>query len=181
MISRLRSDTTLSLECEKIWNGCDDFEQIELLKLFQPNSEPVPAVLENLSRRHILLKLNGQQIPFCRLLTEFIQRKAIGTPPNESTLWVDIDSGEVIVNGAPVETLTNLEYRLILLLFQNADRIVSKYDIVTNVWGDDYVDEVDDARIEKLISRLRQKIEPDHGNPRFLTTVRGRGYRLVTE
>ncbi len=179
VIGRLRGDVTLSLECEKIWSGCDESEQTELLKLFEPNGEPVSAVLDNLLRRHILLELNGQHVPFCRLLTEFIQRKAIGTPPNESTLWVDIDSGEVIVNGAPVETLTNLEYRLMLLLFQNADKIVGKYDIVTNVWGDDYVDEVDDARIEKLISRLRQKVEPDHGNPRFLTTVRGRGYRLV--
>jgi DNA-binding response OmpR family regulator len=38
---------------------------------------------------------------------------------------------------------------------------------------------VDDARVEKLISRLRQKIEPDAGEPRFITTVRGRGYRLI--
>ena len=75
--------------------------------------------------------------------------------------------GRSLVNGEPVETLTNLEYRLMLLLFQNADKIVDKYEIVTNVWGEGYIDEVDDARIEKLISRLRQKVEPDHGNPNF--------------
>ena len=56
---------------------------------------------------------------------------------------------------------------------------MDKYAIVTNVWGEGYIDEVDDARNEKLISRLRQKVEPDHGSPQFLTTVRGRGYRLV--
>jgi DNA-binding response OmpR family regulator len=37
---------------------------------------------------------------------------------------------------------------------------------------------VDDARIEKLVSRLRNKVEPDPRNPHFLVTVRGRGYRL---
>ena len=83
------------------------------------------------------------------------------------------------VGGQPVETLTNLEYKLMLLLFNSADKIVDKYQIVTSVWGDSYIDEVDDARIEKLISRLRQKIEPDPGNPTFLSTVRGRGYRLA--
>ncbi|MEZ4612581.1 MAG: helix-turn-helix domain-containing protein [Caldilineaceae bacterium] len=92
-----------------------------------------------------------------------------------------MDSGEVIVDGEAAETLTNLEYRLMLLLFQNANKIVDKYQIVTQVWGESYIDDVDDARIEKLVSRLRQKIEEDSGNPRFLTTVRGRGYRLVLE
>ena len=83
------------------------------------------------------------------------------------------------INGKPVESLTALEYKLMLLLFQNRDRLIDKYQIVTSVWGESYIDEVDDARIEKLISRLRQKIEPDPANPRFLTTVRGRGYKLV--
>jgi two-component system response regulator RegX3 len=89
-----------------------------------------------------------------------------------------VASGEVLVNGTPVETLTNLEYRLMLLLFQNPDKIIDKYQIVSQVWGEEYIDEVDDARIEKLVSRLRQKIEQDAGAPHFLTTVRGRGYKL---
>ena len=65
------------------------------------------------------------------------------------------------------------------LFFENAEKIIDRYQIVTGVWGDGYIDEVDDARIEKLISRLRQKVEPDPSSPRFVTTVRGRGYRLV--
>ena len=93
---------------------------------------------------------------------------------------VDTESGDVLVNGDPVEPLSNLEYKLILLLFENVDRIVDKYQIVTGVWGEHYLDEVDDARVEKLISRLRQKIEPDASEPQFVTTVRGRGYRLAS-
>jgi DNA-binding response OmpR family regulator len=38
---------------------------------------------------------------------------------------------------------------------------------------------VDDARIEKLVSRLRAKLEQDPANPRYLLTVRGRGYKLA--
>jgi len=40
---------------------------------------------------------------------------------------------------------------------------------------------VDDDRIERLVARVREKVEPDPRQPRFLTTVRGRGYRLKTE
>jgi DNA-binding response OmpR family regulator len=39
---------------------------------------------------------------------------------------------------------------------------------------------VDDARIEKLISRLRLKLEPDPAQPLYISTVRGRGYKLNT-
>ena len=56
---------------------------------------------------------------------------------------------------------------------------MDKYTIVTNVWGENYLDSVDDARIEKLVSRLRSKLEPDVAEPRYLTTLRGRGYKLV--
>ena len=47
------------------------------------------------------------------------------------------------------------------------------------VWGEAYIDKVDDARIEKLISRLRAKLERNPSNPQYLITVRGRGYKLV--
>jgi len=51
---------------------------------------------------------------------------------------------------------------------------------VTRVWGENFLDEVDDARVEKLVSRLRGKIEGDPANPRYLVTVRGRGYKLLS-
>ena len=60
------------------------------------------------------------------------------------------------------------------LLYQNSNRIVDKYQIVKDVGGDEGLREVDDARIEKLVSRLRQKVEPDAANPVYITTVRGR-------
>lgn len=181
-ISRqLRSDGTLQLECEKIWNELEEPERVELTALFHADYQPNPELIEQLTRQHLLLKIAGKSQFFCRLMSEYVQRHALQMEPAASALWVDIDSGEVLVDGQPVDTLTNLEYRLMLLLFQNADKIIDKYQIVSHVWGDDYIDEVDDARIEKLVSRLRQKIEHDPSSPQFLTTVRGRGYRLVTE
>ncbi len=134
--------------------------------------------MARLTRRHLIKQVEGRYQPFSRLFAEFVRRRAMERH-DSATLWVDAESGDVLVNGVPVEPLTNLEYKLMLLLFQNGERIVDKYQIVTEVWGEEYLDEVDDARVEKLVSRLRQKIEPDAGEPVFVTTVRGRGYRLA--
>ena len=88
---------------------------------------------------------------------------------------MDVDAGEAWVDGERVPSLTDLEYRLLLLLYGRLGKICDKYQIVEAVWGQDYIDEVDDARVEKLISRLRSKIEHDPANPKYLITVRGRG------
>ncbi|MFN3979112.1 MAG: winged helix-turn-helix domain-containing protein [Caldilinea sp.] len=174
-------DEYLTRECSKIWNECTPAEQVELGALALADHKPDQEVIDELLRRHLLNRVEGRPQIFCRLLAEYIQRQTAQIAPESSSLWVDTASGQVLVNGAPVETLTALEYKLIQLLFQNRDKIIDKYAIVTQVWGESYIDEVDDARIEKLISRLRQKIEPDPASPRFLTTIRGRGYRLTVE
>jgi len=91
-----------------------------------------------------------------------------------------VESGTVWVDGRAVPELTSLEYRLLLLLYGNLNRTCDKYKIVGAVWSEDYLDEVDDARVEKLVSRLRQKIEPTPSEPRYLLTIRGRGYKLIS-
>lgn len=178
VVRALRASEHLTSECTKIWRGCSEDEQEELVGLYTADHGPDAAVLGRLARRHLIKQVEGRYQPFCRLFAEFVRRRAMERHAAAS-LWVNAESGDVLVNGEPVEPLTNLEYKLILLLFQNVDRIVDKYQIVTEVWGEHYLDEVDDARVEKLVSRLRQKIEPDASEPLFITTVRGRGYRLA--
>lgn len=174
------ADEHLRQECLNLWENCSAAEQEELKALCWAPHQPIDQhALAGLVRRHLVMRVEGRHQIFARLLHEFVRRKTVKPPSEPTRLWVDIDSGDVLVDGLPVETLTSLEYRLMLLLFYNADKIVDRYQIVTEVWGEEYLDEVEDARIEKLISRLRQKIEPDPANPRFLITVRSRGYRLT--
>lgn len=175
----LRADDYLTRECRKIWEECTPEERAELAALNVADHAATLGVMEELLRRHVLQRVEGRPQVFCRLLGEFIQAQTLPQAEPTAAFWVDTASGNVLVDGTAVETLTALEYKLIMLLFQNQDKLVDKYQIVTAVWGESYLNEVDDARIEKLISRLRQKIEPDPSNPRFLNTVRGRGYRLT--
>jgi hypothetical protein len=176
---QLSNDERIKEECAKLWQSCTPEEQAELIVLCRSPQQPTnQQVLANLVRRHLVMRVEGRYQIFCRLLQEYIRRKTVTQPSAPTRLWVDVESGDVLVDRKPVETLTSLEYRLMLLLFYNVDKIVDRYQLVTEVWGEEYLDEVEDARIEKLISRLRQKIEPDPSNPRFLVTIRSRGYRL---
>lgn len=177
----LRSDEDLLLECDKIWNKLNESEHTGLFSLQRGEEPPDPAIIGALVRQHVLLRIEGKYQLFCRLFAEHLLRQQRVEQPDAATLWLDMEQGEARVSGQPIETLTNLEFRLLSLLFQNRNKIIDKYTIVTSVWGEDYIDEVDDARIEKLVSRLRQKIEAEPTTPKFLTTIRGRGYKLVIE
>ena len=179
VVARLLNDAYLVEECRKLWTECTPAEQAELVALDVADHRPDAAVIADLLRRYVLIKVEGRPQIFSRLLAGYVQRCSTPPQPATAALWVDTAAGTVTIDSKPVESLTALEYKLMLLLFQNRERLIDKYQIVTSVWGESYIDEVDDARIEKLISRLRQKIEPDPATPRFLTTVRGRGYKLV--
>ncbi len=175
---QLRQDPQVLLECDKIWRKLNEAEQNVFSALVARTPVTDEPTLAELVRAHLVLRVENKYLPFCRLLGEYVQRRFVSTTSSNGRLRIDHERGEVFVNGQPVETLTNLEYRLLSLLFEQRDKIIDKFQIVTNVWGEEYIDEVDDARIEKLVSRVRQKIESDPSSPRFLTTVRGRGYRL---
>ncbi|MBN2305367.1 MAG: winged helix-turn-helix domain-containing protein [Anaerolineae bacterium] len=132
--------------------------------------------------QRIDLRARGLLLPdghlFSQLFAAYARRQGLSQQNAPDGVWVDIDAGTVWVSGGMVEPLTDLEYRLLLLLYGRLDKICDKYQIVEAVWGQEYLGEVDDARIEKLISRLRAKLEPDPSHPRFIITVRGRGYKL---
>ena len=167
VVRQFSSADELTIECEKIWVKLNEAEQNTLSLLTVNESPPDEAALASLLRQHIVMKGAGQFQPFCRLFADFVRRKTVAALPNTGRLTFDADRGEVLIDSQPVETLTNLEYRLISLLFAQQDKIIDKYQIVTSVWGEGYIDEVDDARIEKLVSRVRQKIESDPSAPSF--------------
>jgi DNA-binding winged helix-turn-helix (wHTH) protein len=179
---RLGSDLNVRTECAKLWNDLTGEEQNAIVAfLSNPQSPLEPGVRRSLCDKCFLIEDKARQLrPFGRLFEGFAHRQRLVKEGAFRGVRVDIDAGEVWVDGQVVPTLTNLEYRLLLLLYGNMDKICDKYQVVEAVWGEEYIEEVDDARIDKLVSRLRQKIEPELSNPRYLVTVRERGYKLVS-
>lgn len=173
----LTTDSTARAECEKIWDDLAEDERDALLHLNRTDGDSM--ALKSCRAKFIVRDGDDGPIIFSRLFADFVRRQHFKSHPQTHGLYIDVDASEVFVDGKPIEALTDLEYRLLLFLYGRIDRLCDKYSIVESVWGEDYIDKVDDARIEKLVSRLRQKIEPDAATPRYLISVRGRGYKLV--
>ena len=94
----------------------------------------------------------------------------------DERLKLDFDRREVWVAGELVK-LRPTEYRLLYHLVQNAGWVVTHDQILAKVWGYEYRDEPHYVRL--YINYLRQKLEEDPANPKYILTERGVGYRFV--
>lgn len=88
-------------------------------------------------------------------------------------LGIDLDAHRVLVGGERIR-VTPREFSVLVLLLQNAGRVLSHRQILEKVWGWEYGDEIDYVRI--YVAHLRQKIEPDPSHPRYVITEPGVGY-----
>ena len=93
-------------------------------------------------------------------------------------LSIDLNSRSIHAVNGDYE-LPPKEFDLLLLLAKNQGKILTKQQIYENVWGEEYV--YDDSNIMAIISRLRKKIEENPGNPHYIQTVKGIGYRFNRE
>ncbi|MGB9796101.1 winged helix-turn-helix domain-containing protein [Fervidobacterium gondwanense] len=90
-------------------------------------------------------------------------------------LEIDIDKYEVRVKGKKV-SLTPLEFDLLRFLAENEGKVFSRDVLLDKLWGYDYFG--DTRTVDVHIRRLRTKIEDDPSNPRYVVTVRGKGYKF---
>ncbi|MFQ5855464.1 MAG: winged helix-turn-helix domain-containing protein [Anaerolineae bacterium] len=106
--------------------------------------------------------------------------RANGSGSFSTATGVELDhsTGVVWVDGQRVDGLSNKEFNLLRLLHDNAGRVCLKEEIWRVVWPE-YEEGMEDYPIQKLVSRLRNKIEPIPGRPRYILTVWGRGYKFV--
>ncbi len=76
------------------------------------------------------------------------------------------------------EKLTPSEFKLLRFLMTNTDRVCEKNEIIENVWKDSKTQAgVTDQALDQIVYRLRKKIEDDPNKPRFIQTIKGRGYK----
>jgi DNA-binding response OmpR family regulator len=94
----------------------------------------------------------------------------------DDRLSVDFNRREVIVQGEHIK-LRPTEYRLLYHLIENAGWTVPHEQLLAKVWGYEYRDETHYVRL--YVNYLREKIEEDPSNPKYILTERGVGYRFV--
>jgi len=111
-----------------------------------------------------------------------LRRAALPAPPPKTLvrvddeLQIDFSRREVIVHGERVK-LRPTEYRLLYHLVANAGRLMTHESLLARVWGPEYRDE--DHYVRLYITYLRQKIESDPKNPKYILSERGLGYRFA--
>lgn len=88
---------------------------------------------------------------------------------------MDVDRHTVSVNGDSV-SLPLKEFELLEMLLRNSGRVLTRGQLIDRIWGADYVG--DTKTLDVHVKRLRAKIESEPGNPKFLVTVRGLGYKF---
>jgi len=94
-------------------------------------------------------------------------------------LNIDTESKTASVNGRPVK-LTYKEFELLLYLAQNRNKVLSRDQILSSVWGFDF-DGITTRTVDIHIKTLRQKLGDKAEKPLFVETVRGYGYKFVCE
>lgn len=90
-------------------------------------------------------------------------------------ILLNTDTHRVYVDHKEVE-LKNREYELLLFLMLNVDMVFSKESLYEKVWGQEAIG--DNATVAVHINRLREKLEKDPANPKYIQTVWGAGYRF---
>jgi len=88
---------------------------------------------------------------------------------------IDFTSMEVVRAGTPI-MLTSQEFKLLKYLASSAGRVVSREELLNEVWG--YQNYPSTRTVDNHVLRLRQKLEPDPAEPRFLMTMHGAGYKF---
>ena len=124
-----------------------------------------------------------QRAVLCALLLRGAQTLGELPPPAprqsiqvDDRLCIDFERREVTVDGQKVQ-LRPTEYRLLYHLASNPGTVLSHETLLSRVWGPEYRDASHYLRL--YVNYLRQKIEQDPSNPKYILTERGVGYRFV--
>jgi DNA-binding response OmpR family regulator len=92
------------------------------------------------------------------------------------TFEADFASYSATRDGVPV-TMTPREFEVLKFLWEHRNRSVSRDQLLSNVWG--YDQSLSTRTVDNFILKLRQKIEEDPADPKFILTMHGTGYKLI--
>jgi len=127
-----------------------------------------PCSFEELKARiHTVLRRNGQN-PHSTQQDSF----------DDGVLYIDLRTHAVQRGGQPID-LTPTESRLLMYLVSRRGRIVPHRELLVNVWGPEYAEEV--KYLSVYIRYLRQKIEDDPSDPHYIRTRWKVGYYFVSD
>lgn len=97
-----------------------------------------------------------------------------------------VSIGKLVINFSNYEAfekdlvvkMSHKEFDFLNYLWKNKNRVVTRDDLLDNVWGTDYIPS--SRTVDNFILKLRNRIEQDTNNPKIILTVHGVGYKLIS-
>jgi DNA-binding winged helix-turn-helix (wHTH) protein len=170
---RLLDDPDIQAECARIWDSIGEDEQMALADAaagcqFQQLEQGVVRLLQ--LKGLVIESETGQAAIFCRLFEDFVNQQKVFKARD---IRLDKRSGKVWVEGKAVSPdLTAAEFVLLSYLFERRGETCSKSEL-------EALHSEKPQDVDILMDQLRKKIESDPRRPKYVITVRGRGFRLV--
>jgi len=166
---QLLDNPDIQAECTKIWDSIGEDERTaladvatgcELRQLDQ-------GIFQLLRLKGLVMESRADQVTiFCRLFEDFVNQQ-------EVDIRLDRSSEKVWVEGKAVSPgLTAAEFTLLSYLYERRGEICSKGELETLYPGEP-------QNVDTLMDQLRRKIEPYPRRPKYVLTVRGRGFKLA--
>jgi two-component system KDP operon response regulator KdpE len=158
----------------------DSLDKVEALDAGADDYVTKPfGVEELLARMRAAVRRTGipEDLPRIRL-GELVVDLAAKRVVRQAPVPAGLDpAGEAPAGEAPVEgiRLTPTEWHLLEVLLRNPGKLLSRNQLLTEVWGPGYADATGNLRL--YMAQLRRKLEPDPARPRWLITEPGMGYR----
>jgi hypothetical protein len=166
---QLLDDPDIQAECTKIWDSIGEDERTALADVATgcESRQLDQGIVQLLRLKGLVMKSRaGQATIFCRLFQDFVNQPEVLAAID---IRLDRRSGEVRVKGKAVSPgLTAEEFALLSYLYERRGEICSKSELEVLYPG-----------VDTLIKQLREKIESDPRRPKYILTVRGRGFKLA--
>jgi two-component system KDP operon response regulator KdpE len=163
------------------WEACQklrEFSQVPVLMLTaRVQSQDIVAGLNSGADDYLLKPFNMDELMArVRALLRRVPSPNRPVAAGNGEITIDKQKREVLVRGEPVD-LTPTEYDLLLMLAENAGKVLEHETLLRGVWGQEYTKDNDYLKV--YIWHLRRKLEQDPRDPKLLLTEWGIGYRLV--
>jgi hypothetical protein len=174
----LNNEPAIQAECKKVWQSLSKNEQTALCDLVG-GAQADPQTLHRLKLKGLVREDQPQSCLFSLVFEDFVHQQA---PPSPIGTVISRSPKIVQIEGRRIKGLSELEFEALCYLYKRKGELCTKDDLIENVYHQQYdrkAGGIDDARLQTLIFRLREKIEPDRKRPRYIVTVRGEGYKFV--
>jgi DNA-binding winged helix-turn-helix (wHTH) protein len=174
----LLADKRVHEECQRIWQSLAKDEQKALALLVSTSRARVAeGILSQLLQKGLV---GGEWVEsdrvFSSLLSLYIRNEK---PAVGNRIRIDRQTRMVWVDDREIQNIPRLEYKLLEFLEGRRGQVCTRKQIVQYLYPNEKLSGVSDNAIDSIIKRLRKKIEPDTGDPQFISTVHGVGFRLV--